>query len=60
MRWGEQVWDAYGRLLFCSAPFDHAVTSVAWSPGGQMFAAGSFNIIALCDRMGWAHAKVRA
>ncbi|KAI8462988.1 MAG: intraflagellar transport protein 80 [Monoraphidium minutum] len=55
-----KVWDSYGRLLYASAPFDHAVTSVAWSPGGEAFAAGAFNTIALCDRMGWVHAKARA
>eukprot|EP00913_Durusdinium_trenchii_P022189 g20849.t1 len=29
-----KIWDAYGRLLFNSAPLDHVVTSIAWSPTG--------------------------
>ena len=54
-----QVWDSYGRLLFQSSPLDYAVTSVAWCPSGEMFAAGSFDSLQLCDRMGWAYSKVR-
>ena len=54
-----QVWDCYGRLLFQSSPLDYAVTSVAWCPSGEMFAAGSFDSLQLCDRMGWAYSKVR-
>lgn len=53
-----QVWDSYGRLLFQSTPLDYAVTSVAWCPSGEMFAAGSFDSLQLCDRMGWTYAKV--
>eukprot|EP00438_Fugacium_kawagutii_P030726 Skav209836 [mRNA] locus=scaffold2703:238324:265090:- [translate_table: standard] len=30
-----KIWDAYGRLLFNSAPLDHVVTAVAWSPTGR-------------------------
>lgn len=55
-----QVWDAYGRLLYQSSPFDYAVTSVAWSPNGDLFAVGSFDTLQLCDRMGWAYSKVGA
>jgi len=53
-----QVWDSCGRLLFQSSPLDYAVTSVAWCPSGEMFAAGSFDSLQLCDRMGWTYAKV--
>lgn len=52
-----QVWDSYGRLLYQSSPFEYAVTSVAWSPNGDLFAAGGFDTILLCDRMGWSHSK---
>ena len=52
------MWDSYGRLLFQSSPLDYAVTSVAWCPSGEMFAAGSFDSLQLCDRMGWAYCKV--
>eukprot|EP00928_Gymnodinium_smaydae_P043278 TRINITY_DN29033_c0_g1_i1.p1 TRINITY_DN29033_c0_g1~~TRINITY_DN29033_c0_g1_i1.p1 ORF type:complete len:759 (+),score=171.98 TRINITY_DN29033_c0_g1_i1:115-2391(+) len=52
-----KIWDAYGRLLFCSAPLDHVVTSVAWSPDGKYFAIGSFNVVKLCDRTGWSYCR---
>jgi intraflagellar transport protein 80 len=53
-----QVWDQFGRLLYQSSLFDYPVTSVAWSPSGELFAVGSFNSLQLCDRMGWAYSKV--
>jgi intraflagellar transport protein 80 len=49
-----KVWDSYGRQLFASAPFDYAVTSVAWQPGGEHFAVGTFNTLQVCDKTGWA------
>lgn len=52
-----KIWDSYGRLLFCSAPLDHAVTSVAWSPNGKYFAVGSYNVVKLCDRTGWSYCR---
>lgn len=52
-----KIWDSYGRLLFCSAPLDHVVTSVSWSPNGKYFAVGSYNVIKLCDRTGWTHCR---
>jgi len=52
-----KIWDAYGRLLFCSAPLDHVVTSVSWSPNGKHFAVGSYNVIKLCDRTGWSYCR---
>lgn len=53
------MWDGFGRLLYQSDPFDYAVTSVAWSPNGDLLAVGSQDTLQLCDRMGWAHSKVR-
>ncbi|PNH11834.1 Intraflagellar transport protein 80 [Tetrabaena socialis] len=53
-----KVWDSFGRLLYQSSLFDYPVTSVAWSPSGELFAVGSFNTLQLCDRMGWAYSKV--
>ena len=55
-----KVWDEHGRLLFQSARGDHAVASVAWSPSGDAFAAGSFNAVWLCDETGWSVGKTRA
>lgn len=52
-----KIWDAYGRLLFNSAPLDHVVTSIAWSPTGRHFAVGSFNTLKLCDRTGWSYCR---
>lgn len=52
-----KVWDSFGRLLFQSSPLDYPVTSVAWCPNGDMFAAGSFDSLMLCDRMGWSYSK---
>lgn len=45
--------------MHASAPFDQALCSAAWAPGGDAFAVGGFNCVALCDAAGWVHAKVR-
>lgn len=47
-----KLWDCYGRLLYGSPIQDHPVTSLAWTPDGEMFAVGSFNVLYLCDRVG--------
>jgi len=52
-----KVWDSYGRQLFQSAPFDNVLTSIAWSPSGEAFAVGSYNMMRLCDRTGWSHCR---
>jgi len=52
-----KVWDAYGRLMFTSAPLDHVVTAVKWSPNGKYFAVGSYNVLKLCDRTGWSYCR---
>lgn len=52
-----KVWDSYGRQLFSSAPLDYAVTSVGFSPDGEMFAVGAFNILRICDKTGWSHCR---
>lgn len=31
------------------------ITSVKWSPNGDMFAVGSFEMLRLCDKSGWTH-----
>jgi len=50
-----KVWDAFGRLMFASAPLEHVVTAVAWAPSGKYFAVGSYNVVKLCDRTGWSY-----
>ncbi|KAB7494111.1 Intraflagellar transport protein 80-like protein [Armadillidium nasatum] len=50
-----KVWDNFGRQLYASSPHHHPITSVSWSPDGQLFAVGSYNTIRLCDKAGWCH-----
>uniref|UniRef100_A0A7E4VJE4 WD_REPEATS_REGION domain-containing protein n=1 Tax=Panagrellus redivivus TaxID=6233 RepID=A0A7E4VJE4_PANRE len=50
-----RVWDAYGRPVYTSVSHHYPVTSVSWSPDGELFAVGSFNILRLCDKVGWSH-----
>eukprot|EP01038_Epipyxis_sp_PR26KG_P012029 gene12029-16102_t len=54
-----KVWDSFGRQLFSSRPMEHVVTSIAWSPNGESFAVGSYNIVRLCDKTGWTHCRER-
>eukprot|EP00899_Mesostigma_viride_P006413 jgi/Mesvir1/15773/Mv03342-RA.1 len=54
-----KVWDLFGRLLFQSNPLDYPVTSVAWSPTGELFSVGSFNSLRLCDQNGWMYSKAK-
>ncbi|KAF6215468.1 hypothetical protein GE061_010222 [Apolygus lucorum] len=49
-----KVWDSYGSLVFNSMLHEHPITSIAWSPNGEMFAVGSFNTLRLCDKSGWS------
>uniref|UniRef100_A0A2C9JF99 Uncharacterized protein n=1 Tax=Biomphalaria glabrata TaxID=6526 RepID=A0A2C9JF99_BIOGL len=51
-----KVWDTYGRQLYCSSSHEYPITSVSWTPDGEMFAIGSFNTLRLCDRSGWSYA----
>mmetsp|Transcript_35722 Transcript_35722/g.63833 ORF Transcript_35722/g.63833 Transcript_35722/m.63833 type:complete len:770 (-) Transcript_35722:267-2576(-) len=55
-----KVWDSYGRQLFSSAPLDYAITAVEFSPDGEMYAVGSFNILRICDKTGWSHCRETA
>lgn len=52
-----KVWDSYGRQLYCSSPTEFPYTSIKWCPNGQFFAAGSFNVLSLCDKTGWVHSR---
>ncbi|VDQ12481.1 unnamed protein product, partial [Trichobilharzia regenti] len=31
-----KVWDSFGRLLYSSSPFEYPITSLSWSPDGQI------------------------
>ncbi|EDV28474.1 uncharacterized protein TRIADDRAFT_49567 [Trichoplax adhaerens] len=50
-----KVWDSYGRLLYASQAHEFPVTSLSWSPDGELFAVGLFNTLRLCDRRGWSY-----
>jgi intraflagellar transport protein 80 len=50
-----RVWDQYGRQLYSSLPYDHVITSIKWSPNGEVFAVGAFEMLRLCDKTGWSH-----
>ncbi|GMR32599.1 hypothetical protein PMAYCL1PPCAC_02794 [Pristionchus mayeri] len=50
-----KVWDSYGRVLFTSSLHEYPITSLSFSPDGSLFAVGSFNLLRLCDKAGWAH-----
>uniref|UniRef100_A0AC35FJS9 Intraflagellar transport protein 80 homolog n=1 Tax=Panagrolaimus sp. PS1159 TaxID=55785 RepID=A0AC35FJS9_9BILA len=51
-----RVWDQFGRPVFSSVNHNYPITSVSWSMDGELFAVGSFNILRLCDKVGWSHA----
>lgn len=51
-----KVWDHYGRPMYSSAAHDYPITSVGWTPDGELFAVGSYNTLRLCDKTGWSYA----
>ncbi|KAI9144555.1 hypothetical protein BKA69DRAFT_1122387 [Paraphysoderma sedebokerense] len=51
-----KVWDPYGRQIFASNSEDHVITAVSWSPTGDMFGVGGFNVVRICDKLGWSYA----
>ena len=38
--------------MYSSSIHDYPITSVAWTPDGELFAIGSFNTLRLCDKTG--------
>jgi intraflagellar transport protein 80 len=50
-----RVWDAMGRPLYSSSVHEHPISSIAWSPRGDVFAVGGYNMLRLCDAAGWSH-----
>ncbi|XP_074029894.1 intraflagellar transport protein Oseg5 isoform X2 [Leptinotarsa decemlineata] len=49
-----RVWDNQGRQMFSSSLHGNHITSISWSPAGDIFAIGSFNTLRLCDYSGWS------
>ncbi|KDO33773.1 hypothetical protein SPRG_01653 [Saprolegnia parasitica CBS 223.65] len=54
-----RVWDGFGRQLYQSPVCEHVITSIAWSPKGDMFAVGAYNMLRLCDKTGWSYCRER-
>jgi intraflagellar transport protein 80 len=50
-----KVWDTYGRKIFSSSPFEYPLTSLSWCPNGEVFAVGSYDLMGVCDKLGWCH-----
>jgi intraflagellar transport protein 80 len=50
-----KVWNSFGQLLYSSLLHDSPITSLSWSPAGDLFAVGGFNTLRLCDKAGWSH-----
>nr|XP_023025824.1 intraflagellar transport protein 80 homolog [Leptinotarsa decemlineata] len=49
-----RVWDNQGRQMYSSSLHGNHITSISWSPAGDIFAIGSFNTLRLCDYSGWS------
>lgn len=47
-----KVWDNQGHQLYASGLHDNPISSVAWSPNGDLFAVGSYNTLRICDYCG--------
>lgn len=47
-----KVWDSQGALIFASSAEDYAITSIDFSPDGQLMAVGGFNMLNLCSGIG--------
>ncbi|KAI8852661.1 WD40-repeat-containing domain protein [Chytridium lagenaria] len=46
-------------FLYSSSIHDHPITSLAWNPFGEIFAVGSFNMLRVCDKLGWSCAVAK-
>jgi intraflagellar transport protein 80 len=48
-----KIFDDFGRTVYQSKPYEYVLTSISWSPNGQYFAVGSYDMLRLCDKTGW-------
>jgi len=48
-----KIFDEFGRLVYASKAYEYVLTSISWSPNGQYFAIGSYDMLRLCDKTGW-------
>lgn len=47
-----KIWEPDGRLLYFSGSHASPITSIRWSPDGELFAVSTFNSIKLHDSLG--------
>ncbi|KAG6457329.1 hypothetical protein O3G_MSEX010242 [Manduca sexta] len=50
-----KIWDTFGQQIAVSVKHDQPITSLSWSPAGDMFIIGSYSLIRLCNPNGWSH-----
>ncbi|VDN53941.1 unnamed protein product [Dracunculus medinensis] len=50
-----KVWDNYGRPIFSSSSHCYPITSISWNVEGDLFIVGAYNMLRLCDKVGWSH-----
>ncbi|XP_059058155.1 intraflagellar transport protein 80 homolog isoform X1 [Achroia grisella] len=50
-----KIWDTFGQQISVSVKHDQPITSVSWSPAGDLFVIGSYNLVRLCSANGWSH-----
>ncbi|EDS43220.1 Oseg5 [Culex quinquefasciatus] len=50
-----KIWDAQGANIYTSVSDDYAITSLDFSPDGELLAVGGFNMLKLCHYSGWSH-----
>ena len=47
-----KIWDSQGANIYTSSPDDFSITSLDFSPDGEMLAIGGFNMLRLCHYTG--------
>ena len=52
-----KIYNVQGLCLYASCPQTQVITSLSWSPNGELFAFGSFNMLGLCSQKGWIHSQ---
>ncbi|XP_058819014.1 intraflagellar transport protein 80 homolog [Topomyia yanbarensis] len=50
-----KIWDTQGANIYTSVSDDYAITSLDFSPDGELLAVGGFNMLKLCHYSGWSH-----
>lgn len=54
-----KVWDSYGLNVYSLEEGQHPITSIGFSPDGELFAVGSYLNLRICDKTGWTHCTDR-